>query len=167
MTTEADLVSVMALDPGGTTGWALLTVPRRNISNRHQGSVLDDVQLECGQIFGEEHDAIEEIATLVIGHLEAALVIEDFIVRRMDPSREFLSPVRIMTVIEHDCYRLKRPSWRQSPADAKTVVTDDRLKRWGLWTKGQQHARDATRHGILFLRRARSDQALAMKAWPL
>lgn len=32
--------------------------------------------------------------------------------------------------------------------DAKQFVTDDKLEQWGLWQKGQRHARDAIRHAI-------------------
>lgn len=31
---------------------------------------------------------------------------------------------------------------------AKNFVTDDKLKAWGLYTKGKRHARDATRHAV-------------------
>lgn len=40
----------------------------------------------------------------------------------------------------------------QSAAQAKGVVTDKRLKSWGLWVPGQQHARDAIRHAVTYLR---------------
>lgn len=31
---------------------------------------------------------------------------------------------------------------------AKTQVTDDKLRAWGMYAKGARHARDATRHAI-------------------
>lgn len=34
----------------------------------------------------------------------------------------------------------------QQPSTAMTYATNDRLKRWGLWTRGMEHGRDATRH---------------------
>ena len=39
-------------------------------------------------------------------------------------------------------------AWRtrdQTPSE-RTVVSNDRLKRWGLWVKGSDHERDAVRH---------------------
>lgn len=38
----------------------------------------------------------------------------------------------------------------QQPSMAKTTVTDERLRRWGGWVKGQKHSRDAIRHAITF-----------------
>lgn len=35
---------------------------------------------------------------------------------------------------------------------AKTTVTDERLKRWGLWARGSGHSRDAIRHLVTYLR---------------
>lgn len=37
----------------------------------------------------------------------------------------------------------------QQPAEAMNFVTDEKLKRLGLYTPGPDHARDATRHLIL------------------
>jgi hypothetical protein len=84
------------------------------------------------------------------------IVCEDFILNRMGSDRALLSPVRLNTGLynilasgdsEVDC------DWHlQSPSD-KSVVTDEQLKSLDLWFKGQQHARDAARHMVLFLRR--------------
>lgn len=48
-------------------------------------------------------------------------------------------------------HRMRRTLLQQNPADAKSVVTDERLKLWGMWTPGADHARDATRHALLYL----------------
>lgn len=42
--------------------------------------------------------------------------------------------------------------WQQASA-AKGVVTDERLRRLGLWVKGEQHTRDAMRHLVLCAQR--------------
>lgn len=34
----------------------------------------------------------------------------------------------------------------QTPSEAKSFATDHKLRALGLWTKGTDHARDATRH---------------------
>jgi hypothetical protein len=41
----------------------------------------------------------------------------------------------------------------QSPADAKGVFTDARLRQHGLWVVGNEHARDAMRHLALMWRK--------------
>lgn len=35
--------------------------------------------------------------------------------------------------------------------EAKTLITDNKLMEWGLYEKGERHARDATRHALLYL----------------
>lgn len=42
--------------------------------------------------------------------------------------------------------------WQQASA-AKGTVTDERLKRMGLWVRGEEHTRDALRHLVLCARR--------------
>jgi hypothetical protein len=39
----------------------------------------------------------------------------------------------------------------QSPSEAKMFATDAKLRALGMWTKGVDHPRDATRHLVLFL----------------
>jgi hypothetical protein len=36
----------------------------------------------------------------------------------------------------------------QSPSEAKSYVTNERMRRWGAWVKGSEHKRDATRHMV-------------------
>jgi hypothetical protein len=90
------------------------------------------------------------------------VVIEDFVLRERTKDRSLLSPVRITFGLEHELWMSPDNFFttKQQPSDAKSTVTDDRLKRWGMWTVGQQHARDATRHLILFLRKVCQDQEM-------
>lgn len=39
----------------------------------------------------------------------------------------------------------------QTPADAKSFATDEKLRRMGWWTAGKDHSRDASRHMLLAL----------------
>lgn len=89
-------------------------------------------------------------------HGPVEVVFEDFILRERTKNRNLLSPVRmtsaITTALEFTPgdYQLEV---MQSPSNAKTTMTDDRLRRLGLWLPGQPHARDATRHLVLYMRR--------------
>ena len=47
------------------------------------------------------------------------------------------------------CYRI--PFVIQPPSDAKHFADDRKLKAMGMWTKGLDHPRDATRHMLLYL----------------
>jgi squalene cyclase len=54
----------------------------------------------------------------------------------------------------------------QNRAIAKSTATDDRLKAWGLYdTNSGPHARDATRHAITALRRARDKPKFRDEMW--
>lgn len=82
------------------------------------------------------------------------MIIEDFILRERTMSKSLLSPVRMAARLE-TLLEIRSEAFGiplQQPSSAKSVVTDERMRRWGLWIKGQQHARDACRHLILRLR---------------
>lgn len=73
-----------------------------------------------------------------------------------DPS--LLSPVRILSKLdlmanEGRFEGLDLWDYSQTAADAKSIITDERLRRWGLWVPGNNHENDACRHLILHLRR--------------
>ena len=46
------------------------------------------------------------------------------------------------------------PFVEQTPADAMSFMTDEKLRRLGLYTPGPDHARDAMRHLLLYLLRS-------------
>lgn len=83
------------------------------------------------------------------------LVIEDFILRERTKDRNLLAPVRLSAGLVQEVLRSQRliGLTYQSASDAKSCVTDERLRSLGLWIVGQQHARDACRHLALFLRK--------------
>jgi hypothetical protein len=100
----------------------------------------------------------------------AALVIEDFLLRKRSMDRELLSPVRLTAALEYavEAEGLNMTLHRQQPAEAMTVATDERLKAWGLYKRagGMQHARDADRHAITFFRKAKQRGSIRGAAWP-
>lgn len=120
-----------------------------------------------------ESAGASELLHLVDGWPGAAIVVEDFILRKFDQGRDILAPVRVMEKFEFGLWVLGRDgqSFRQQPSMAKTTVTDDRLKAWRLYRRegGMNHARDADRHAITFLRRCSQGKAgrlLREQAWP-
>lgn len=178
--------TVIALDPGGTTGWSVMRVHPESLSDP-EVSILNNIQYwthgqtDCGSTKGnlgkEEHRGISttgeaagvaELVGLVRHWPEACVVIEDFIVRQYNMSRDFLSPVRITAALSQWLWQQKRGYFVQQPAYAKTTVTDERLKDWGLYRSegGLNHARDADRHAITFLRKCKADNEFRRKAFP-
>lgn len=102
----------------------------------------------------------------------AAILVEDFILRTSNMSRDVLSSVRVTAAFEFGLWMMGRNEVpRQQPSLAKTTATDDRLKAWGLYRSegGMRHARDADRHAITFFRRCSqgaSGHLLRELAWP-
>lgn len=89
------------------------------------------------------------------------IVIEDFTLRGPPGStaRSGLSSARIASSLEAFCWIgsdqgmewLAMP-WYISASVSKSTVNKDRLKRWGLWETGMEHARDAWRLWATYVR---------------
>jgi gp68 len=171
---ESAPLIIIGVDPGVTTGVATATLKGKEVGS------LADVFVEMGQLSygfsGNGFDIIEststgegeakvaaEIAqlvrTAVLHGSRVVLVIEDFVVRRFDSSREFLSPVRITARIQQELFNDTICQGVtvaiQSPSDAKQTCTDERMKKWGIQPKTHKdrHGLDAARHCVLFIRK--------------
>ena len=155
--TDPDQYIVLAVDPGGTTGWCVVGVHPDALSGDPEIRILENVEFwTCGQFEGAENDQSDEIVELVATWPSARLVLEEFILRKPSMGRELLSPVRISAVID---WAVRPRYWvRQQPALAMTTITDDRQKDMGLWVPGKEHARDAIKHAFTFLKRQRERQ---------
>jgi hypothetical protein len=181
-----DAATVIAIDPGGTTGWTLISVhPECLVAD--DAKVLDNIfihqhgQVDCGSRRGNlgtslhsgistdgEFSGVYDLAKFIKSWPVAAIVIEDFTLRQMRKDRDLLSPVRITAALGYSIWRDGRDYHVQSPADAKRVCTDARLKEWRMYdpTGGLVHARDADRHAILFLRKAKQSKNFRALAFP-
>lgn len=188
---------VVAFDPGETTGWSVMKIhPEALVSD--DVKILSSFehwshgQVDCGSregvpmvrdIFdgqgrleyndlavniGAEMEGIDQMLEIVDVWPGACVLIEDFIIRRPDQSRSFLSPVRITAGFDYGLYQRGYQSFRQQPSEAKNTATDDRLKSWGLYERagGLNHARDADRHAITWLRKCSTKKRLREACWP-
>jgi hypothetical protein len=93
---------------------------------------------------------------------------ESFVPLKLNQSHEFLSPVRIraglesrMSMMEQHEAQVRKgdtgvPLFIQSPSDAITTFTNDRLKKLGMYTPGPDHINDAKRHTLLYLRKLKA-----------
>lgn len=177
---------VIAIDPGGTTGWSMISIVPEVliVDNAH---ILDNIinhqhgQVDCGTRRGNldsslhpgisthgEFSGVYDLAKFIRSWPCAAVIIENFTLRQLRMDSDLLSPVRVTAALGQRLWETGRDYHVQSPSDAKNVCTDDRLKEWGLYdaTDGMKHARDADRHAILFLRKAKSNKRLRELAWP-
>lgn len=117
----------LALDPGKTTGVAYRAAD--------------------GTLRGLEWPGEDIMAVLEGLHAHFGLdevVVENFI-SRPGAAVNLSAPITIGRIVawaeENDV-----PVVLQTPSQAKTVITKDRLRALGGWVRGQEHARDALRH---------------------
>lgn len=162
-------MNVMGIDPGETTGWAIGTIePRTEIAMFGQ---INGDELIAGGLdvdYPQEKYASYRAICLALMQIVTneqvdVCVIEDFTLRQLTTTKaEGISPVRIGAMLCVWLYEIMptereiRVSW-QTPAQAKTVVTDKRMKDLDLWVPGLPHANDAIRHVDLYRRRLAGD----------
>lgn len=140
-------LEILAFDPGGTSGWAWILA--------RPGQTLPDY-FDAGQITGSSNEQACEIVNLLEQYRNAKVVCEAFHLRTLAAE---LSPVVLGSIIEWEAYKDGRATHYQQPSLAKSTITNERLRRWGLWVAGD-HARDGMRHAVTFLRRTHLEPEL-------
>lgn len=167
------------IDPGGTTGWGVMSVDPEKLAGKQPIHKVI-AHWACGEIKGNENQQASEILEFFDAWDDAAIGIESFVIRKFLQHNEFLSPVRIRSKVEYGLWLQEkweaeenerdmgrgRHLWTQTPADAKKTLNDDRQRAWGLWEPGPDHKRDAIKHCYLFLSRMRDKPKARFYAWP-
>jgi hypothetical protein len=163
---------VVAVDPGGTTGICALRVPANDWASDFYGAIEITAYEQWPEAAAVE--AVFGMALTVACGFEGRfpLAIEDFSLRKMSRDRALLSPVRVgERIAERLAGSPLEPCVHvvmQTPSEAIGTVTDARLKLWGLYRRrGGPHARDALRHAVHLLRRARANETLRKEWWGL
>lgn len=115
-----------------------------------------------------ECEGIKEMLELVDHWPGASVGLEDFILRTQNKSRDTVSPIRITAGFDYAMFERGYQTFRQQPSEAKGLATDERLKAWNLYERsgGMNHARDADRHSITWLRKMKQRRNLREAAWP-
>ncbi len=154
-----------------TTGYARLTFPRNSI---YSTGIPEITEWDAGQFYGDEATQVDNIArytreTQGLSYkIGPAVVGEGFSYETSVRDEDVLSPVRIMAMLVYAAHLGKLGDARviyQDRGLAKSTATDQRLKAWGFWLPGEEHARDAMRHAITALRRARAKQRVRDMLW--
>lgn len=125
----------MALDPGLTTGWAILH---------------EDGRHESGQLtVWETYRAVEKFCERDSANV---LVAEKFtITARTAQLSQAPWSLELIGVARKEAWKLlDTPLVTQTPAQAKGFSSDARLRHLGWWLPGKGHANDASRHLLLY-----------------
>jgi hypothetical protein len=148
--------TVIAIDPGVTTGWALFAIDKKAMADPSQKLLSHVMCWRAENLEGDENAQASTLLSLLRSRPSAHVVVEDFTLRKFTRDRELLSPVRIAAKLDYGMYLERREIAWQQPSLAMSTLTDERLKGIGLWDRLSAHQRDAIRHALTYLRRARS-----------
>lgn len=159
-----DWVAVGVVDPGGVTGCARGLFPVGSVDSIVEAIVQAD-QLESWEEEGSIADQSQSVVDIMsdwfidlnlsgmrLDHM--FLVVESFVLRQRHAD---LTPVQMIERIDTLWTFGGISVERQTPSDAKSYVTNARLRSWGAWVKGSAHRRDAMRHLILKVSRVLQD----------
>lgn len=143
-------MQIIAIDPGLATGMCGLR-PRDDRSGLDISFAGEYSPMETG-------DTLDHVLR-DRGDEECVIVIERFVISRSTASNsqapwslEIIGNTRWLshTYLGTDQIVL------QTPSDAKSLVTNERIKNLGLWQRGSKgHVIDAIRHGVLYSVRAK------------
>lgn len=164
---------IIGVDPGETTGLCHMIVPRKCFFGNQPSEIID---WSVDEVYGTEEKQAIAIARWVVQVqsldylVGPAVVVEDFDIMIRNPSTDpvVLTPVRIAAML-----RMMRAIGRMGDARivlqgrtiAKETMPDERLKRFGYYTPGLDHMRDATRHALTALRRATVSDEFRDELW--
>lgn len=130
---------LLCLDPGHTTGWSLFE--NGNLTASGQVATMADGWPSIDDLFNDIQPT--------------HVVFENYRVYAHKLDRHSNSEVytlRLVGVIEYLCdVKFGIPRIDQMAHQAKGFVTDEKLKAWGFYKRGEKHARDAIRHGVYAL----------------
>jgi hypothetical protein len=136
--------NVLGIDPGGTTGLSLY------IGEELGRGTVKQAQMHTSDVY---RDAMQ-----LWMYLKAAkpkiVVCEDYRVygwKTQQHAWADLHTPRLIGALEFMCSSMKVPVVKQGAQLAKQFCTDDKLKEWGLYERGERHSRDATRHLCFYL----------------
>lgn len=164
------LVVVWA-DPGKMTGWSVHRVNIEELLRVGQVGAVSRMWWRVGQ-FGatSTSSAVDSYLNLCRAVWEKStdgdvvvLGCEGFTLMMNSKDYWLLEPVRFLAVLKDRLRGSGVGVEVQGSGDAMKVITDARLRSWGLYRPGSEHARDAQRHGLLFLRRYASQSDLRLR----
>lgn len=136
---------VLALDPGLTTGWALYRLDAEG-GPAERPEIGELGMMEMSRAIDNTLRALRDLGYEVVVVCERFIINEQTIRNPQAPwSLEMIGIARWLAHEHGFDYVL------QMSADAKKMVTNDRLRALDWWARGKEHGRDATRHLVFYL----------------
>ncbi len=90
----------------------------------------------------------------MVEHIPKLVIIEDYRVyswKAKEHSWSDMHTSRLIGAIETLCTFDSITPTKQMAGSVKGFCSDKRLREWGFWLTGQQHARDAVRHACYYI----------------
>ena len=137
--------TIIALDPGETTGYAIFVHGLLKEAGQLKTKTIP-VSVPLLQKF------FDRIATVY--PTTKIIVYENYKVygwKTEDHSWSNLHTSQLLGTIQTLSSIRNVPNFTQMAQVAKAFCTDQKLKEWGYYRKGEKHARDAIRHGCYYL----------------
>ncbi len=155
---------ILALDPGGTTGWgaySCLIIPGIEMATIYMSQ-----KFTCGHITGANHHL--ELRNFLGNQRTTAFVV---VCERFDDraTGHHVDPVALeyIGVVKDWCEENDVPLVMQMPSQAKTFTKNVNLRRLGIWEGSRwKHAMDAYRHLLWYLIHTTGRNDLLEKGWP-
>jgi hypothetical protein len=146
---------IVALDPGGTTGWATFTASHMPPLEEGEPGELVNGQWTCGQIGPDDH---HNLLDAMLGNFQVSeyrIVCESFEYRNRSRAGLELVSCEYIGVTKRFCQERDVPLRLQTASMGKitpnSFVKKINLERLGLWTPGYKHAMDGYGHLLYYL----------------
>lgn len=156
-------MKIMSVDPGGKTGWVAINIPPKELELSRRGSThqlvrwcMKNKHMRWGEITaGPVRTAVQLVERC--GDLDIHTVLMEAMYLDKPGSRkvrtgDIMLPCKVGWAMAglYEGQQLGSINWRQ-PSEM-SVITDARLKQWGLWFPNQKDARAALKHLLVYLR---------------
>lgn len=141
---------ILALDPGETTGWSFFTTEIPDAPMPQQWMLTAQGQLDTWPI----ENCITNLGVLLDHYKPDFVVFERYAVYNWVATSHSWSEVptiQVIGVIQTLCAQRKIKTVDQTAQVAKNFCKDDKLRTWGMYARGQRHARDSVRHGTYYI----------------
>jgi hypothetical protein len=132
------------VDPGGTTGFVVINGSMEVILSAEVASWFDVPKMvEQYFLYCQEFDYPTPVVVAESFHISAQTIKKS----RQNEPIDILGALRYLNLKYTESVLVT-----QTPSEAKTFSTNDKLKKIGFWYKGGAgHANDAFRHALLYL----------------